>query len=70
MSTDYKMVCFTCKKTGPCYASSSISYGFKVWTDNPELLVWLGHKEAVGHHEGHDLRIVTEQTYLPWGDEV
>ena len=66
MSTDYKMVCYTCKETGPIYASSSISYGFKVWGHNPELLAWLGHRNAVGKHEGHDLRIVSEHVGLPW----
>lgn len=66
MSTDYKMVCYTCKAEGPVYASGSISYGFKVWTENPELLKWLGHREACGLHEGHDLRIVSEQVDLPW----
>ena len=66
MSTDYKMVCYTCKSTGPIYASGSISYGFKVWVTNDQLLKWLGHKEAIGHHEGHDLRIVSEHEELPW----
>lgn len=66
MSTDYIMVCYTCKSEGPIYASGSISYGFKVWKDD-EILKWLGHREAVGHHEGHDLRIVSEHVELPWG---
>jgi len=66
MSTDYKMVCNTCESEGPVYASASISYGFKVWVENPELLSWLGHREAVGKHEGHDLRIVSEHDILPW----
>ena len=65
MSTDYRMVCYTCKATGPIYASGSGSYGFKVWADD-EILKWLGHREAVGHHEGHDLRIVSEHVELPW----
>jgi len=38
----------------------------QVWIKNEELLKWLGHKEAVGLHEGHDLRIVHEQMDLPW----
>lgn len=66
MSTDYNMVCFTCKETGPTYASASISYGFKVWVTNDELLKWLGHREDVGRHENHDLRIVPEGKDLPW----
>lgn len=68
MSTDYRMTCFDCKKTGPIYASGSISYGYKVWLDNPELLTWLGNKHDTGHHEGHDLRIVSEHKNLPWED--
>ena len=67
MSTDYKMVCYTCKATGPIYASGSISYGFRVW-DHPDILEWLGDKEAVGLHEGHDLRIVSAENDLPWGE--
>lgn len=66
MSTDYKMVCYTCKSVGPVFASGSISYGFKVWTENPELLVYLGHRQSNGSHEGHDLRIVSEHDILPW----
>jgi hypothetical protein len=66
MSTDYHMVCFDCKEEGPTFASASIAYGFKVWVENPELLKWIGHREAVGHHEGHDLRIVPEGRDLPW----
>ncbi len=66
MSTDYKFACFDCRQTGPVWASSSIAYGFKVWVTNEELLKWLGHREAVGTHEGHDLRIVHEQADLPW----
>ena len=67
MSTDYRMACYTCKETGPLYASGSSSYGFKVWED-AEILKWLGHGEAIGHHEGHDLRIVSEHIELPWED--
>jgi len=59
MSTDYSMYCFTCKKQGPIFASGSGFYGYKVW-DIEEIRKWLGHKEAVGHHEGHDLRILNE----------
>lgn len=69
MSTDFRVVCFDCKAEGPIYASSSISYGFKVWVENPELLEWLGHRKDVGNHEGHDLRIVSEHVDLPWDDE-
>jgi hypothetical protein len=69
MSTDYKMVCFDCKDEGPIYASASIAYGFKVWVENPELLEWLGHRQPVGKHEGHDLRIVHEDRELPWRTE-
>lgn len=65
MSTDYTIVCYDCKSESPIFASASISYGFKVWIENPELLEWLGHREDVGRHEGHDLRIVGEQD-LPW----
>jgi len=66
MSTDYRIACYTCKSDGPTYASSSIAYGFKVWTTNEELLAWLGHKESIGYHEGHDLRIISEHTDVPW----
>lgn len=70
MSTDYKMVCYSCKSEAPHpFASASIAYGFKVWSQNEELLKWLGHREDVGHHEGHDLRIVHEGADLPWSDD-
>lgn len=69
MSTDYRMVCFTCKSEGPVYASGSTSYGFKTWKENPELDKWLGHREAIGFHEGHDLRIVSEHDALPWDED-
>lgn len=60
MSTDYKLVCMTCKKECPdLFASASIAYGFKVWDLEP-IKKWLGHREDVGAHEGHDLRIVSE----------
>lgn len=68
MSTSYNLVCFTCKIEGPSFASGSIAYGFKVWNTD-EWMKWLGHGEAVGQHEGHDLRIVSEQDDLPWDDE-
>ena len=68
VSTDYLMICYDCKKSGPIYASASIAYGFKVWLENPELLEWLGHRKDIGNHEGHDLRIVSEQIELPWKD--
>lgn len=69
MSTDFHMVCYTCKETGPIFSSSSISYGHKVWLINEELLNWLGHREDCGRHEGHDLRIVSEHVDLPWDDD-
>ena len=59
MSTDYHIVCFTCKEEGPIFASGSIAYGYKVWLDG-ETLKWLGHRQDSGTHEGHDLRIVNE----------
>jgi hypothetical protein len=68
MSIDYTMVCYTCKETGPIFASASGSYGYKVW-DIEEIRKWLGHGEAVGLHEGHDLRIVGEID-LPWDDDT
>lgn len=69
MSTGYRLVCFTCKDEGPSFASGSIAYGFKVWNTD-EWMKWLGHREPVGHHEGHDLRIVSEHDDLPWDDEL
>lgn len=68
MSTSYNLVCFTCKTEGPSFASGSISYGFKVW-NTEEWFKWLGDREAIGHHEGHDLRIVSEQADFPWDNE-
>lgn len=68
MSTDYLIVCFDCKKEGPIFASSSIAYGFKVWGDD-DVKKWLGHREGVGTHEGHDLRIVNENMDLPWEED-
>lgn len=66
MSTDYRLVCYTCKTEAPGpFASASGFYGYKVWV-TPENATWLGHREAVGHHEGHDLRIVSEDVDLPW----
>lgn len=59
MSTDYKIICFTCKEQGPVFASGSIAYGYKVWLSNDDLLDWLGHRESVGRHEHHDLRIIS-----------
>lgn len=67
MSSDYRLVCFTCEKTGPIFASGSIAYGYKVW-DLGEIRKWLGHREAQGLHEGHDLRIVGEDVDLLWED--
>lgn len=68
VSTDYRMACYTCKAEGPIFASSSIAYGFKVW-DIVEIREWLGHRESIGHHEGHDLRVVSEHADLPWENE-
>ena len=65
MSTDYKIVCYDCKSVSPVFASGSISYGFKVWGID-EVKEWLGHREPCGHHENHDLRIVSEHIDLPW----
>lgn len=65
MSTDYLITCFTCEETGPIFASASISYGYKVW-DLADVKLWLGHRENVGKHEGHDIRIVSENIDLPW----
>lgn len=66
MSTDYRMVCYTCKTEAPeAFASASGFYGYKVWASSANAK-WLGHGEAVGHHEGHDLRIVSEHVDLPW----
>lgn len=63
MSTDFSFACFTCKEKGPSFASSSISYGYKVWNED-EWRAWLGHRKACGYHEGHDLRIISEDTDL------
>lgn len=68
MSTDYTIACFDCKSESPIFASASIAYGFKVWEDE-DWRKWLGHREHVGHHEGHDLRIVSEHMDLPWNSE-
>jgi hypothetical protein len=70
MSTDYKLVCYTCKcEMHGAFASGSIFYGFKVWDTQP-MLDFLGHGQDVGLHEGHDLRIVSENIELPWGESV
>ena len=70
MSTDYKLVCYTCKSVMPgLFASGSGFYGYKVWEFDEESKKWLGHGLAVGNHEGHDLRIVSEQTDIPWLDD-
>lgn len=67
MSTDYKLACFTCRRTMPgAFASSGWEYGLRVWGTG-RLLKWLVH------HEGHDLRIVNEQDESPWahlGDDL
>lgn len=68
MSTDFSIVCVTCKQRGPIFASSSIAYGYKVW-EIGEIREWLGHRANCGHHEGHDLRIVSEHSDLPWESE-
>ncbi len=69
MSTDYKIACFDCKTEGPIVASASGFYGYKVWDLNDEDRKWFGHRQAIGTHEGHDLRIVHEQAELPWKAE-
>jgi hypothetical protein len=68
VSTDYSLVCFDCKEDGPIFASSSIAYGYKVW-DIERLRAWLGHREAIGKHEGHDLRILHQDADRPWDDD-
>jgi hypothetical protein len=69
MSTDQRFVCFTCKSEGPLFASGSGAYGYKVWQLGDDDLKWFGHREACGHHEHHDLRIVGEGMDLPWETE-
>lgn len=69
MSTDYNLICYTCKKSmKEVFASGSIGYGFKVWDFN-SVKKWLGDGEDVGFHEGHDLRIVSENSDIPWEDD-
>ena len=59
MSTDYHIVCMTCKQECPdIFASGSIAYGYKVWQMEVSTEQWLGHRDASGKHEGHDLRIM------------
>lgn len=69
MSTDYRIVCCTCRSESPTLASASGFYGFKLWDIDPELREWFGHGQAVGHHEGHDLRILSEHADAPWEAE-
>jgi len=70
MSTDYRIACFTCREECPAlFASASGFYGFKVWDHDENTRKWFGHKEAVGKHEHHDLRIVSEHVDLPWEQE-
>lgn len=69
MSTDYRLVCFTCEEEAPeAFASGSIAYGYKVWGSKSNL-EWLGDRKPCGHHENHDLRIVNEGADLPWEAE-
>lgn len=68
MSTEYKIVCVNCKDKGPSFAAGSSAYGYIVWNGD-EWRRWLGHGEPVGHHEGHDVRIVSENADLPWESE-
>ena len=68
MSTDYQMVCFTCRARGPIFASSSIAYGYKIW-EIEDLRKWLGHRDAIGFHEGHDLRIINGEMDLSWEED-
>lgn len=68
MSTDYILVCCTCKtRMDSCLASGSGFYGFKVWEDSfQDMRQWLGHGQTFGAHEDHDLRIVSSSTEMPW----
>jgi len=74
MSTDYFLACFTCEKT--CqdpFASASGFHGYEVHEMSDETLTWLGHGDAIGSHECHDVRIVSEDYELPWeecGDDM
>jgi hypothetical protein len=66
MSTCYELVCFTCECSMPgAFAYGSAFHGFNV-CDDAAMRRWLGHGEAVGTHEGHDLRIVSDNFDLPW----
>jgi hypothetical protein len=70
VSTDYFAVCYTCReRLEGCVASGSIGYGFVVWDDGwEEFRRWLtgGPDVAVGAHENHDVRLVSEHIALPW----
>lgn len=68
MATDYILVCVDCKVAmDTCLASGSGFYGFKVWGDSiEEMKAWLGHGQAIGTHEGHDVRLVSGNTEFPW----
>ena len=76
MSTDHFAVCYTCKTSmDQCIASGSGFYGFKVWDEGlTEFREWLqgplvdGRAPAVGAHEGHDVRIVSEHHLPDWSD--
>lgn len=71
MSTDYFLVCFDCKEIMEgIIASSAGSYGFKVWDEALEdIRKFLGHREDIGLHEWHDVRLVNEHYDLPWENE-
>jgi hypothetical protein len=71
MSIDYKLVCFTCKSEAPSsFACASGFFGYKVLAPDDDMLKWLGHGEAIGHHENCDLRIMHEDADLPWANEA
>lgn len=44
--------------------AARVYWNAKDWTASLTAREILGHREAVGHHEGHDLRIVHEQADL------
>jgi hypothetical protein len=79
MSTDYFAACYTCRVSMEApLASGSGFYGFKVWADGLDAFRdWLVGESrdpgcslnGVGAHEGHDVRIVSEHTDLPWDNE-
>lgn len=74
MSVTYDFACFTCQTTMRMFfATGSGFHGFRIRHGaTEELAQWLGDGKAVGTHEGHDVRLVSEHVDLPWeydGDE-